>query len=218
MYNNLIKILIADDHRLFRDGLLNLLKSENNISIVGEAQDGAELIKKFYLLNPDIIIIDLSMPILSGVQAFSKIKITDPNVKALFLTMYDTEAYIYQALKLGVKGLLSKNIDKNELLTAIQLINEGKMFYGFNWPESKLIELKKKFESTESESTALKSTPLSEREKEILLLIAEDLTSFEISEKLNRSKRTIDNHRANIIAKLGLKSLSELDLPPKIRT
>src|ERR1035437_5888795 len=104
-----IRVIIADDHKLFRSGIISLLDDEPDIYIISEAENGQELIDCYSVFNPDIMLIDISMPIVNGVEAFKTIKKDDPDVKALFLTMYEGEEYIYYAMKIGAKGLLGKN-------------------------------------------------------------------------------------------------------------
>lgn len=205
-----IRILIADDHRLFRAGLIRLITSDEEIEVVAEAENGQELIEKYFSIHPDIIIVDIIMPFISGTKAVTEIKKTDRTLKALFLSMHDEESYIYQAIKAGGKGLLSKNIEQEELVFAIHTISDGGKYFGLHWTERKLNELVLRYDHVNNNGQLIRKVRLSERESEVLLLIAENLTSSEIAKKLELSKRTIDNHRINIMRKMGLKSLIEL--------
>ena len=205
-----IRILVADDHTLFRSGIVSLLDDVSQIIVVGEAENGEDLLRKYFLMNPDIILTDISMPLLSGTEAIQNIYERDTSVKALFLSMYDTEEYIYYCLKSGGLGLVSKNILKEELVHAIMLVSAGKKYFGKDWDEDKLKKLVEKFENTSTVKNNGSKTLLSPRERETLKLISEGLTSSEIAEKMKLSKRTVDTHRTHLMQKLNMDSLSEL--------
>lgn len=207
--NKTISILIADDHRLFRSGLISLLENIHNMIVIDECDDGEKLIPQYFELSPDIIITDISMPSVSGFEALKEIRKRDPQAKALFLTMYDSEEYIYYARKIGGKGLLGKNIRKDELVYAITTIAEGNEYFGRKWTPEKLTELDEKYETLTGDSIEPK-IGLSSREKEILLMISDGMTSNEIAEELNLSKRTIDNHRYRLMKRVGAQSLPQL--------
>jgi two-component system response regulator NreC len=209
MDNNRIRILVADDHTLFRSGIINLMSDEKDIFVVGEAETGEELINKYIALKPDIVLADISMPGINGIDALKKLKESDPSVKFLFLSMHDDEEYISYCYKAGGMGLISKKVLKGELLFAIRTINEGKKYFGANVTEEKLKEIlfKEKVKGAFNNSDDNLLTP---REKEILKMISDGYTSSEIAEKLFLSKRTIDTHRTHLIQKLNLKSLPEL--------
>lgn len=209
MNKETINVLIADDHKLFRSGLISLLENIDNIIVLGECNDGKELIDCYFELKPDLIMIDISMPILSGFDALKEIKKRDPNVKALFLSMYDSEDYVYYTMKIGGKGLLSKNIRKDELVYAITAIAKGERYFGKKWPEEKLKILDEKYTHINKTSIEPKIS-LSSREREILLMISDGMTSHEIADKLNLSKRTVDNHRYKLMKRIGVHSLPQL--------
>ena len=206
---NKIRLVVADDHKLFRSGLISLLADEKDFFIVGEADNGEELVQLYFDLKPDVIVIDISMPFLNGVEALAEIKKKDKNVKALFVSMHDSEEYIYYAIKTGAYGLISKNIMKGELTYAIRAANEGKHYFGQNWPEEKLKELVNRFEFLSGKNSENKPS-LSPREREILKNIGEGLTSSEIATKVHLSKRTVDAHRSHIMRKLEVSTLPEL--------
>lgn len=208
--NSKIRILIGDDHALFRSGIKRLLNDDQDIFLVGEAENGEELVAKYFELKPDLILADISMPKLSGTDAVSKIKETDKNVKALFLSMHDGEEYIYYSIKAGGLGLINKNIMQGELLFAIKQVHSGNFYFGADVDQSKLDEIKNKYENKGIKNLVKDAFPLTEREKDILLLIGKALTSREIASKLNLSKRTIDTHRVNIMQKLNIESLPKL--------
>jgi DNA-binding NarL/FixJ family response regulator len=208
--NDLIKILIADDHKLFRSGLISMFDDIKDICIVGEVENGAELIEACSKLKPDIVVADISMPKLSGLEAAKILLQKDNKIKILFLTMYDSEEYIYYSLKAGAKGLVGKNAAKGELVYAIKKIFDNEIYFGSEWNDLKLKELANRYNNVEYVNTTEINADLTGREMEILLYIADGLTSNEIAEKLSLSKRTIDYHRTNIMSKQNLKSLPEL--------
>jgi DNA-binding NarL/FixJ family response regulator len=208
MSKDMIRLLIADDHNLFREGIKNLLGDEKDIFIVGEAETGESLVTKYIELKPDIVLADISMPQLTGIEALEKLKKSGEQPKFLFLSMFDGDEYVYYCAKAGCYGLVSKKIMRGELIFAIKTVNEGKRYFGAKIPEEKLNEIINNFEKkTERTRNGYELTP---REEQIVRLISEGLTSNEIADKLFVSKRTIDTHRTHLIQKLNLKSLPDL--------
>lgn len=205
-----INVLIADDHNLFRRGLIKMLSGYPDINIAGEAGSGEELINKYIRLNPDVVLTDISMPSLSGTEAAKRIKEIDISAKILFLSMYFSEEYIYSCIVSGGSGLVNKNILEEELVYAIRKVNTGKKYFGNDFTENKLTELILKYDSVYIKNANIKKPDLSKRELEVLKLIGDGCTSAEISNQLFIDIRTVDAHRSNIIHKLNLKSLSEL--------
>ncbi len=208
--NDQINILIADDHKLFRTGLIKMLNGYPDISVCGEAENGEELIKKYFELKPDISLVDISMPVLSGTSAAKKIKSRDKLAKILFLSMFYSEEHIYTCLVSGGSGLVSKNILEDELVLAIRKIYCGERYFGKDFAGEKLTELILKFESVYLNRINVKKPDLSKRELDVLMLIGEGYTSAEISNKLVIDIRTVETHRTHIMHKLQLQSLSEL--------
>ena len=210
MTNNIVKILIADDHELFRKGLISLLNSSAKIKIIGEANNGKDLITKYLIYKPDVIIADISMPELSGIEAIKILHKSDDNIKVLFLSMYDGIDYIYHCIKSGGLGLVNKDISKTELLNAISVVAEGNRYFGDEYPKHKIEKILSDYEKQLKSTKYSDIEQLTEKESEILVLLAEGLTSNEIAEKLCISKRTVDTHRNHLIQKLGLKSSPQL--------
>jgi two-component system response regulator NreC len=208
MTDKTISVLVADDHKLFRSGIISLLENEREIFVVGEAENGDELVEKYFLLKPDVVLADISMPVLSGTDAIKKIKKTDDSIRVLFLSMHDDEEYIYYCLKAGGRGLISKNIMKGELILAIKRVYEGGNYFGANRTDDNLRDLMNKYQVFKDHNIS-GLEDFSQREDEILHLISEGLTSSEIAEKLFISKRTVDTHRTHLMQKLNLKSLPE---------
>jgi two-component system response regulator NreC len=207
---NKIQIVIADDHSLFRSGVISLIEDEEDIEIIGEAENGRDLVKIHDKLNPDLILIDISMPEKTGLEAAKEIRTVDRIVKILFLSMHEGADYIYHSIKSGGNGLINKNILKSDLIKAIRTVMNGKDYFGDNYSESDILKIVKKYESVIEPSVFVLPTRLTDKEKEVLLLISEGLTSTEIADKLNVGKRTVDSHRINIMQKLNLTTLPEL--------
>ena len=204
-----IRILIADDHKLFRSGIISLLDDEPEIHVVNEAENGQELIDTYPLFKPDILLLDISMPFINGVEAFKIIKKSDPNVKALFLTMYEGDEYIYYTMKIGAKGLIGKNTMKGELVYAIKSIFEGNRYFGKNCNEEQLKEIDKKYRQIVIDELD-DFVQLTTTEKSILEYISKGMTSQEIADTLECSKKNVDYHRSKVMQRLSIKTSPEL--------
>lgn len=209
MLNQVIKILVADDHTLFRQGVIRLLSDNQNFVVVAEAENGEDLYKKYFLVKPDVVLADISMPDLSGIEAFEKIKAEDKTVKILFLSMFESEDYVYEIYKAGAMGLINKNVLEGELYFAIQNVYKGKKYFGSRWDEASLEKLVKDFERSPMYFNGSQIN-FSEKEIKILELISRGLTSKEIAEQLFLSKKSIDYYRANLMRKADVKNKSEL--------
>ncbi len=204
-----IKILIVDDHEVVRDGLKNILLSLNNMAIAGEAANGEDAISMYDSLKPDLVIMDISMPGMNGIEATRIIKENDPNAKILILTMHDNQEYLNQIIRSGAKGFVLKNTDKEELLDAVRTVAGGENF--FSKDISKLIidnYIRSAKETDKNEG--YKEVPLTKREIEILKYIAEGNSNQEIANKLYISYNTVDTHRKNIMHKLSIKNTAGL--------
>lgn len=205
----MIRLLICDDHKLFREGILSLLEHEEDITIVGEAEDGLSMIENYNESKPDIILSDISMPKKNGPDAVKIITSGDTNIKVLFLSQYTGDDYIFSVLESGGSGLISKNVMRSELVFAIKTVaNGGKYFVGKT--ENELEELKKRFSTIKRKVKISNVDLLTKKEKEILMLVSQNLSSKQIADKLEISIRTVDSHRLNIINKLHLRSLPGL--------
>lgn len=207
--NSTIKILVADDHSLFRSGIIKLLKDQRNIYILAEAENGLELIKKYFEVLPDIALVDIAMPEMSGLEAVAKIKEKDPNVKALFLSMYDTDEYIYRVLKTGGMGLINKNILEGELAYAIEQVYKGEKYFRGKWTALSIEDFIRDFESHHTEDF-IPSPEVNFREEQILKFLNDGLSSKDMAERLSLSKKTIDFYRSNLMRKFDLKTLADL--------
>jgi DNA-binding NarL/FixJ family response regulator len=203
------KILIVDDHEVVRDGLRNILLSLENISIAGEAGNGEDAIKMYSSTKPDLVIMDISMPGMNGIEATRIIKEKDPEAKILILTMHDNQEYLNQIIRSGAKGFILKNTDKEELLEAVRTVASGENF--FSKDISKLIIDNYIRSAKEQEkSDGFKEVPLTKREIEILKLIASGYSNQEIANILYISYNTVDTHRKNIMHKLSIKNTAGL--------
>jgi two-component system nitrate/nitrite response regulator NarL len=203
------KVLIADDHEVVRDGLKNILMSLGNISVVGEVANGEEAVNVYGTIKPDVVIMDISMPGMNGIEATRIIKESDPNAKILILTMHDNQEYLNQIIRSGAKGFVLKNTDKEELLEAVKAVAAGENF--FSKDISKLIIDNYIRSAKETDKTdGFKEVPLTKREIEILKLIASGYSNQEIANILYISYNTVDTHRKNIMHKLSIKNTAGL--------
>lgn len=204
-----IRIVLVDDHLLIRDGIKALLGGINDIEIVGEAGNAVELFEILPKLQPVLLVMDISLPGMSGIEITKKVCIEYPEVKVLILSMYNSEDFIYNSIKAGAKGFLPKNTTRNELLEAIYAISCGEGYYSDS--VSKVIMQGFIRKATGSDVRDPGSPDLlTEREREILKLYVEGYINREISEKLDISIRTVETHKSHIMRKLGLKSTVEM--------
>ncbi len=202
--NAKIRIVIADDHEIFRKGLKNVLSRLKYVDLVGEAENGKEVINIVKNKNVDIILMDIEMPEMNGIEATRRILSIKPDMKVVALTMFNDEQYIQDMLDAGAKGFLLKNITKQILDKAVRTIAEGNNYYSdelFSFFTRKVAGEKS------AKDIELK---LTKREKEILQLICEGLNNEEIADKLSISERTVIGHKSNLLAKTGCKSTPSL--------
>ncbi len=205
----MIRVLLADDHTLFLDGIKSLFENEMNITIVGEAEDGVGLVRKYFDLKPDVVVSDISMPNKSGPEAAKTILNKDKNAKILFLSQHIEDNYIYEVLKCKALGLVGKNVVKKELMLAIDAVNKGEHYF-IGKTEEELQSILTRFNSIRKKSGKVYLNTLTLRENEVLKTIGEGLSREEISKKLKIGGRTFDTHKYSIMSKLGLKTLSEM--------
>ncbi len=201
------RIVIADDHTILRDGLKSLLNSVGGFEVVGEAADGLEAIQSSEKEHPDLLLIDLSMPKMTGMDAIREIKKRTPDTKVIVLTVHDNEEFIGECLKAGAQGYILKDASQKELLGGIQTVLAGKPYLSPGVSE-KVIEGYLTGRKTLHVPSAMDA--LSQREREILKLIAEGYSNKAIAGYLYISHRTVEKHRANLMSKLGLHNAAEL--------
>lgn len=203
-----IKILLCDDHAMLRDGLKLVLQTDPLFEIVGEADNGQDAVSMVSSLKPDVIILDINIPVLNGIEAAREIKKTNPDVRILMLTMHEDESYIMDAFDSGVDGYIFKMSDMDEFLAAVRAVADGKSYYHENVTKTIIANFAK--ENRKNVKEPSKNNVITKREKEILNLIAEGNTSQEIAEKLFISYFTVGKHRKNIMHKFDLKNTTEL--------
>lgn len=200
-----ISILIADDHRVFIEGMRALMKEFSGFEVTGDAENGEDLVRQVETLQPDIVLTDIQMPVMDGVEATREIHKRFPATKIIALTMVNESLYIRKMLEAGASGYVLKTISKDELLLALTKVAAGEKYFS---PEV-TAQLVNHF-SDKTVSAGSPADLLTKREKEILTLIAQGLTDKEIAEKVCLSPFTITTHRKNMLSKLGLKNKVEL--------
>ncbi len=204
---NTVRILIAEDHTIVRKGLCSILKNEKDIDVVGEAENGKEAIKQVEELIPDIVVMDISMPLLNGLEATLQIKKRFPEVKVLILTMHTSEEYVSEILKAGASGYIVKKAAPEELVSAIHAVSQGNSFLS---PSVSKSVIKKFLQVAGAEAGLEKSSLLTEREREVLQLIAEGYSTRKIADLLFISVKTVEAHRSHIMEKLDLHNIADL--------
>jgi DNA-binding NarL/FixJ family response regulator len=206
---NLITILLADDHDVVKRGMKMLLEDEEGIQVIGEASDGLDAIEKVKLLMPNVVILDLTMPKMNGIEAAKIISDEYPEVKILIFSMHHNKEYIVKSVENGANGYLLKDTSKEELLRAIKVVSEGRKYFPPEISEVIIDELLAKTSGTQEETRPIfeKITP---KEKQILGMIVQGYNSREMADKLFLSIRTVDNHRANMMKKVKAKNTADL--------
>ncbi|MGW0775386.1 response regulator [Streptomyces sp. NPDC002835] len=200
------RILLADDHALVRRGVRLILDNEPDLTVVAEAGDGAEAIDKAHAEQPDLAILDIAMPRLTGLQAARELSRTQPDLRILILTMYDNEQYFFEALKAGAAGYVLKSVADRDLVEACRAAMRDEPFL---YPGA-INALIRNYLDRAKDGDSLPAKAITDREEEILKLVAEGHTSKEIADLLFISTKTVERHRANLLAKLGLKDRLEL--------
>jgi len=200
------RIVLADDHVMFRQGIKRIIEETEGLEVVGEASDGFELLQLLKNLQPDMVLLDISMPNIRGIEATREIKSLYPNVKVLILTMHRKKEYLYHAISAGAQGYLLKEDSDVELFSAVKTIRKGSFYV------TRLLagELAEDIAHMYKGNAELPSQPLTTREREVLKLIAEGKSNKEIANLLFISARTAENHRANIMRKLNLSKTADI--------
>jgi two-component system response regulator NreC len=199
-------LLLVDDHEIVRAGLRMLFTAEADMEIVGEAGSAEEALRAVRDLNPDVVIMDVAMPGMSGIEATRRIKQVAPDVAVLALTMYEDEQYFFEMLDAGASGYIPKRAAPDDLVSAIRVVSQGNVFL---YPTLAKLLVKDFVARSESETEG-KVDILTDREREVLTYIAEGYTNREIANALVISHKTVDRHRENIMRKLNLHSRVEL--------
>ena len=207
--NSKIRVVLADDHFIVRSGIKSLLEDNPTIEVVGEANNGIEAIQKVKELSPDIVLMDITMPEMNGLQAAEIISKQYKNTRTLILSMHDNEDYVLKSLEVGAHGYLLKDSQREDIYKAIDTIYKGEKYYSSH-VYSIIVNGYINKVNNKGESDKAEKSPLSKKEKEILKYIVEGKTSREIAEVLELSIRTVDNHRANMMKKLDVNNAAEL--------
>lgn len=202
-----IRVLLADDHTIVRKGLRSLLEAERGIEVVEEAQDGREAVAKVEQLLPDVVVMDISMPLLNGLEATRQIRELFPEVQVVILTVHTNEEYIYQILRAGASGYVVKRAAPNELMLAIQAAYRGETFLSPSVSRRVVEDYIQQAEAAMGEDSYDR---LTSREREVLQLVAEGFTSRDIAGMLHISVKTVEAHRAHLMDKLDIHSTAEL--------
>jgi len=201
----MIRILLADDHTVLRESLAAVLRTSNDCVVVGEASDGIEAIERAMELRPDIAVVDISMPRLSGIEVTRRIATQLPHTRVLVLTMHEEEEYVLHMIRAGAAGYMVKQAATSELLSAVRTIASGGVHFGAHAARALAMQLQ--------HPQALSGDPygsLSPREREVLHLVVDGLSTKEIARKLEITVKTAENHRCRILEKLDVRNSAEL--------
>ncbi len=202
-------MLIADDHGIVRQGLRALLEKSSDVSVVGEAADGREAVRLASELKPDVVVMDIAMPLLNGIDAAAQIIGRDPAVKVIILSMHSDESYILRALTAGAKGYLLKDSAEGDILPALRVVAQGRPYFSPAITDTLLDEY---LQSSREHKVHDSYDLLTDREKEVLQLLAEGKTNKEVAALLDLSPYTIESHRTNLMQKLNLHNTAEIVL------
>lgn len=200
-----VSVLLADDHEIVRQGLINLLSSEPWVIVVGEASNGREAVKRAVELTPEIVVIDIGMPELNGIEATKQI-LHETNCKVIALTIHNNIHYVQEMIKIGASGYLLKDCAVDELIDAVRDVSDNKYYLSKTISE----HLQQKSTTNEAVNSLVLKELLSDREKEVLQLFAEGNSTKTVADKLFISPKTVEAHRKNIMDKLNLHSISDL--------
>ena len=202
-----IRVMIVDDHVIVREGLRSLLEAQPDIKVAGEATDGEEAVSKTREIQPDIVLMDITMPGMSGLEATRQIRRQSPDAKILALTMHEGDEYFFKILEAGASGYFIKGGSSSELISALRAVHQGDVFIYPTMAKKLLNDYLKRVRAGQDKESY---DGLTNREREILKLIAEGHTNQDIADLLVLSIATVQTHRAHIMAKLGLRSPAEL--------
>ncbi|MBL7856751.1 MAG: response regulator transcription factor [Cyclobacteriaceae bacterium] len=204
-----IEIVLADDHALVRNGIKAMLEFDHEIRVTGEAGNGMEALEVAKAMKPDLLVLDIRMPVMTGLEAAAKLKSFSPHTKAVILSMHDSEEYVLQALDAGAFGYILKDTDKNEFVRALKQISSGSKY--FSGSVSNVLANRLLSNRSSSVPPAKDDAyNLSKREKEILRMVVEGKQNKQIADSLDKSVRTIETHRFNIMKKLGVNNAIDM--------
>jgi DNA-binding NarL/FixJ family response regulator len=200
----MLHILIADDHGIVRSGIRMLIDRQEGMRVVAEAEDGLQAVDLAQSTRPDVAILDVSMPRMTGLQAAREIRLRAPDTSVLLLSMHDDERYFFDAVDVGAAGYVLKRAADTDLIDAIQAVARGEQFVS---PDTERAVIKEWLEGSREERL---EDPLTPRELDVVKLIAEAHTNKQIAEALHVSEKTVESHRANVLSKLGMRDRVEL--------
>jgi two-component system nitrate/nitrite response regulator NarL len=201
-----IKVLLVDDHPFVLEGVKSWLRKHNQFEVVGEAASGKEAIQKTQELRPDVVVMDISMPIMNGLEAAPRLRETSPNAKVLMLTVHDGREFIGQIVQSGASGYVRKNGSPAELIRGIESVHRGEAFFPADVTQTFFVD----YLRSQGRSIEARPRGISEREREVLGLVVEGLSTKEIADRLHMSVRTAQKHRENIMRALGVHKATEL--------
>jgi two-component system, NarL family, response regulator NreC len=204
-----MRILLADDHGIVRKGLRFLLERQSDMEVVGEARDGREAVRLAAELDPTVVIMDIAMPLLNGIEATAQIIKHNPKTGVIILSMHADETYLVRVLTAGAKGYLLKDVAELDLIRTVQAVGQGKSFFSPQISDTLLEDYMRQLKQRGLQDSY---DLLTDREKEILQLLAEGKSNKEVASLLNLSVYTVETHRANLMQRLGLHSTAEIVL------
>lgn len=207
---DIIRVVLADDHVFVRDGIKSLLENEANIEVVGEAIDGADALEVVTASKPDLLIVDIRMPNLTGIEVVEKLRNDNNAVKIIMLSMHESEEYVLKSIKAGADGYLLKGSSKDEFMKALHTVANGGKYFSGDISSILIGQLTNSSLSAEPKQNLGEEMMITKREKEILTLLLSGKGNKEIAEALDISKRTAEVHRFNLMKKLKVKNLMEL--------
>ena len=201
-----IKILLVDDHKILRDGICSIVKGYPDMEVIGEAADGKEALRLVEKLSPDVVIMDISMPSLNGIDATRKIIADHPKIKVIALSMHHDKQFVSEIFKAGASGYLLKDCAFDELEHAVRIVMDGKTYINSQFAGLVIESLVNQPQANSQKAFSL----LTDREKEVLQLIAEGQSTKEIASKLHVSAKTVESHRRQVMGKLNIRNVAKL--------
>jgi DNA-binding NarL/FixJ family response regulator len=206
--DNRIRILLADDHTMLRTALASLLSDEPDLEVVGQAGDGIEAVAKAEELRPDVAVMDITMPLLGGLEAVRRISKRLPNTRFLILTMHENDDFLFHALQAGASGYVVKKAAHTDLIEAIHAVHRGEAFLNASALQAVLQDYIARRNEAGSESDS--QDDLTERQREVLVLVAQGFTNLEIASRLVLSVKTVEKHKTDIMQRLGFGNRADL--------
>ena len=204
----MIRVMIADDHNMFVEGVESILDGQDNIQVVSKCYTGPEVFEKLATTPADVILLDINLPGMNGIEVCQKLSKEYPDVKVLALSMHNEESFVTEILKYGAQGYILKNTGKKELIQAIETINSGQSYFSEEVTETIMKSLVN--QRTGSKKTAMLSPKISRREKDVLELIVKEYTTQEIADTLFISLKTVESHRRSLLTKLNVRNTAGL--------